>query len=900
MALAAGTRLGSYEITGSLGAGGMGEVYRATDTTLEREVAIKVLPQSVASDESRIARFEQEAKTLAALNHPNIGQIYGLERSDGTTALVMELVEGPTLADRISAGPVPPDEAILIAQQIADALEAAHEQQIVHRDLKPANIKLKSDAVVKVLDFGIAKVLEPRAGISGPQAPSLTTPAMTQAGILLGTAAYMAPEQARGKDVDQRADIWAFGCVLYEMLTGQPAFLGEDVAITLARVLANDTDLKSMPDTISPAVRQTIKLCLEKDVRKRIADIRDVKLALKGSFETDSPAAVANARVARSFWRRAIPIAAAALMLGVVAAGLAMWTVLRPDAPNVARFDVTPDDLNVLLASPPMVVAPDGQSIAYAAGGDGAGAASLRLRRLDQLDSTTLIDDPEGRIASPFFSPDGAQVGFVTLATSTLKRVSTLGGAAATIAKLPNTMTGASWGSDGTIVFGTRGGGLWRVRAAGGEPERLTMPEGVDHAWPEIVPGNQAVLFTISRSLEEASKIAVLSLTMGEQRVLLQDGSAPHYSPTGHLIFARAGTQFAVGFDAASLKILGEPVPVQEGVAATVSQVADTSFSASGTLVYRARGNVGASERRLLWVDASGHETPVPVPPRAYDQVILSPDGTHAALRQEGDDSIWISDLTRGTLERLPASGEQPTVLFFSADGQRIASSVIRDGRRTIVWQAIDGAGAAEVLVTFDESVARISSAALSPDGTQFAPAVGHEGVDLGVVTIGDPNSYRDFLRTPAQEFGASISPDGHWIAYSSNDTGQYQVYVQRYPEGGGRLAVSTDPAVWPHWSAANALIYEGIGDGEPQNGTMLRVSVAGLGAPAGSLTFGSPTKLFPFRYFIVTNGESQWDMTADGERFLMISPDAQTDETSRLILVQNWSEELKRLAPTK
>ena len=907
MTLAAGMRLGAYEITGSLGAGGMGEVYRATDTRLEREVAIKVLPESVAADTHRIARFEQEAKTLAALNHPNIAHIHGLEQADGKTALVMELVDGPTLADRIAKGPLPPEEALGIAMQIADALEAAHGRGIVHRDLKPANIKLHSDGTVKVLDFGIAKALDTRTGLSGPQAPSLTTPAMTQAGVLLGTAAYMSPEQARGKAVDQRADIWAFGCVLYEMLTGQPAFGGEDVPTTLARVLANATELDSIPAMVSPDVRKAIELCLEKDPKKRLADIRDVRLAINGAFDTGSRATVGGGAARRPLWRRVLPVPAA-LVVGLGVAGLAVWAITRPGSPDLARFDMTPDGgVTVLTNARSAALAPDGKSIAYLVGGDAVAGGNLVLRRLDQLSSTVLVtlDQAGGVIQGPFFSPDGAQIAFMAgTAEQDLKRVSAQGGPVSTITKLPGLLRGASWGADGTIVFATNAPstGLWRVRATGGEPESLTTPDpksgALNHAWPEFLPDERAVLFTIVGASEEDSKIAVVSLATGEQRVLLQGGSSPRYSSPGHLLFARGGTLFAVRFDPARLNVLGDPAPVQEGVLTKGALgAAEASLAANGSLLYLS-GAASRAERHLVWVDATGRETPLSIPPRDYDQVVLSPDGTHAALGIAGDRAVWISDLTRGTLERLPADlgAQEPSILFFSADGQRIASSAVQDGRQAVVWQAIDGTGGAEPLVTFDASVGAIRTAALSPDGTSFVPSVLRSTLDLGIASVDDPKSYRDFLATPAQEFGAAIAPDGHWIAYSSNDTGTYQVYAQRFPEGGGRLAVSIGAGVWPRWSAdGSALSYMRL-DGAALAG-VTRVPVNGLETAAGAPTFGRPVDLFPWKYFAVANGIRQFDMTADGSRFLMIT-DPLGAQASRLVLVQNWSEELKRLVP--
>jgi Tol biopolymer transport system component len=915
MALAAGTRLGSYEITGPLGVGGMGEVYRATDTKLGRDVAIKTLPMAFAKDTDRLARFEREAKLLAALNHAHIAAIYGLDEHEGTQYLAMELVEGETLEEQLKKGPLPVEDALRLALQIAEALEAAHEKGVVHRDLKPANVMVTAGGQVKVLDFGLAKAFSGDPNQTAlAHSPALSL-AMTQQGLILGTAGYMSPEQASGQATDQRADIWAFGVVLYEMLTGLPLFSGESVPHILAAVLQTEPDWKRLPKNLHPRLRQLLERCLEKKVRNRYHSIADVRVDIEKVLSDPQGVAPradvpAGGPVRSSTSRIAVPVAAA-LVLGLLVAGLSVWTVMRPSVPSLARFDMTPDGgLLVTQYSPSAVVSPDGRSIAYLAGGrSNVGADELRLRRLDQLGSTALVETA-GReyIASPFFSPDGAQIGFYTNPNPTvLKRVSIEGGPASTIAKLFGSLRGTSWGRDGTIVYGTSdtASGLWRVRATGGEPEMLTKPDAsqgeVNHWWPEILPNGQAVLFTIVGASEEDSKIAVLSLATGQQQVLLRGGVSPHYSPTGHVLFGRGGTLFAVGFDARRLQIEGEPVPVQEGVVTKADLGAtEASLASNGTLVYLSGGTQAEGvERHLVWVDTEGRETPVPTPPRAYDGVILSPDGTHAALTIEGDKAIWLSDLGRGTLERLPADlgDQEPSVLFFSPDGQRVASTAVRDGRQAVVWQAIDGTGAAESLIAFDASVQRVVYAALSPDGMWIAPSVSRGSQpDLGVVAVGDPKSYRDFLATPAAEFGAAISPDGHWIAYASTDAGDPQVYVQRFPEGGGRLAVSVGGGVFPQWSAdGNALTY--VRMDKRQRVAMARVPVTGLQGPKASPTFGASKDLFSWK----NNNNSDPAMAPSGERFLLIVADAQGAKTdNRLILVQNWSDELKRLVPTK
>jgi len=689
--------------------------------------------------------------------------------------------------------------------------------------------------------------------------------------------------------------------VLYEMLTGQPAFLGEDVTTTLARVLQSSADLKALPSDVSAPVRRTLELCLEKDSRQRIADMHDVKLALAGAFapRTTPPAA-------RPFWRVALPVAAA-LVLGVVIAGayfVAEYTSTRAAIPNVARFEVTPQGgITVMLNSPSAVVSPDGQSIAFVVGGDGRGATELRLRRLSQLESSAIVPAGGPRLSGPFFSPDGAQIGYYTTGadagTTQLKRVSAQGGPPSTIANIPGFMRGASWGADGTIVFATAPGGLWRVRAAGGDPESLTKvteSEG-GHMWPEILPDGKAVLFTIVGASEETSQIAVLSLTTGEQRVLVAGGSSPHYSPTGHLIYARAGTLFALPFDLARLEARGDAVPVQEGVVSKgVEGVTEASWSTSGSLLYIHRPVAEARGRRLVWLDTVGQETLVSTPDRAYTQVVLSGDATRAAVAIERDASVWMADLTRGTLQRLPVDlgSEEPALLFFSPDGRRIAVSVRRADRHIeVVSVPTDGTGQTELLATFDASVTSVVGGQLSPDGRQLVLTVAKGTPDVVVVDVREPTKFRDVLATAASEAGATLSPDGRWLAYGSDNTGAFEVYLQRFPQGGDVLPVSIGGGGIAFWSAGGrALSYLAIEANGPAR--IVRATVEGLDRANSPPTLGPPRDLFPWSYYFVLDGRNHVAMTADGERFLVIRDSALNAGVDQLILVQNWSEELR------
>ena len=526
MSLGVGARLGHYAVTAKLGEGGMGEVWRATDTQLNRDVALKILPEAFATDPDRLARFQREAQVLASLNHPNIAQIHGIEEEEGTRALVLELVEGPTLADRISKGPIPLDEALPIAKQIAEALEAAHEALVIHRDLKPANIKVREDGTVKVLDFGLAKALDPSPTSDPSESPTLTA-AATQMGVIMGTAAYMSPEQAAGEGTDQRSDIWSFGVVVLEMITGHRLFEGKTVSHVLASVLKTDPDWSTLPTTTPRALRRLLRRCLEKDPKRRLRDVTEAVIHLEEAETgpvTDQSTTEGTGLRLRG-WREVLPWVAG-LMLAVIS-GLTVWSLMRTEPPRVVRFMMTPDGadrFHIGTSSPDVAISPSGDHIAYLTGGiPGLRAELLHVQSLDRLTSDILV--AEGDLNSPFFSPDGASVGFYDRRGGTdpvLQRVAVRGGPVSTICELPGFLRGASWGADDTIIFATSdpSSGLWQVAAVGGEPEQLTTPDAeqgeVDHRWPEFLPGGAAVLFTIAADSIDDSAIAVLSLDTGE------------------------------------------------------------------------------------------------------------------------------------------------------------------------------------------------------------------------------------------------------------------------------------------------------------------------------------------------------------------------------------------------
>jgi len=900
MALEVGTRLGAYEITGELGAGGMGEVYRATDTSLKREVAMKVLPPAFAEDADRVARFQREAEALAALNHPNIAQIYGIERSGETTALAMELVEGPTLADRIADGPLPTDEALHIAMQIADALEAAHEQNIVHRDLKPANVKLRPDGTVKVLDFGIATAPESPVATSGRRSPTLLTPALTEMGVLLGTAAYMAPEQARGRAVDRRADIWAFGCVLYEMLTGQPAFGGEDVTTTLARVLEREANTAALPATVPSAVQHTIGLCLQKDVKKRLRDIGDVKLALEGAFETAPSDTTAKETVVRPLWRRALPLVAAVVVTGVVAAlvGWALWPIAPPRPVNRFYYDVPGAQTFRNAGRPVMALSPDGRRFVYNAPG------GLYLRSMGELDAR-VIPGTEEQLTSPFFSPDGQSVAYFA---GQMKRIAISGGAAVVIADGLSNLFGASWGADGTILYG-QPQGIFRVSATGGKPE-LVIPakEGETLYGPELLPDGDSVLFsaTTTGTWDDAEVVAQ-SLSTGQRTVLVQGGNDAHYVE-GRLVYALGDGLFGIAFDPKRLAVSGGAVPLVQGVMRAVNNntaAANYGVSNEGTLVYVA-GNAPRERHMLVWVDRDGREEPINAPARNYQYAQLSPDGTRIALdSRDEENDIWIWDLERKTLQRLTFDPGFNRMPVWSPDGRRVAFTRQLDNTEEIYWQAADGSGSPEPLTK--DSPAGAFASALSPDGTTLLYQPVNGRFDLLSVSVKVPPSAGKPLlaSSSASESNGTISPDGQWLAYQSDESGQYEVYVRPYPDvNSGRWQISTAGGTRPHWSRdGRELFYfvmnQMVGPvANQRTGTVAAVPIE----PGSTFKAGDPKKLFPGPYLAPNYGRGVYDVSADGKRFLMIK-DAEAGAQARqpqIIVVQNWVQELKRLVPTK
>jgi Tol biopolymer transport system component len=910
--LATGTRVGSYEIVSALGAGGMGEVYRARDTKLNRDVALKILPEAFAADPDRLARFTREAQTLAALNHPHIAHIHGLEESEGVRALVMELVDGETLAVRIARGAVPSAEALVLARQIAEALEAAHERGIIHRDLKPANIALTTEGQVKVLDFGLAKALDPVAGSDVVNSPTLTF-AGTQAGIILGTAAYMSPEQAKGRAADKRSDIWAFGCVFYEMLTGRRAFQGEDVSDTLAAVLRGDPDWSALPPAVPEQIRLLLKRCLEKDRRARIADIAVARFLMTETLDP-SPASVVAAPAPTPSWRRLAAgtlggLVAGAAVTMLVAGMLSRRTVAPPRPP--ARFVLTAQAGQALAiqgADRSIDISADGTFIAYR--GISQTQSRLYVRALGELDSRPLTGGADlNDVRAPFFSPDGRWIGFFS--GQEMRKVQVTGGPVITLCRVQGLPRGASWGSDDTIVYSTADMiGLMGAPAGGGEPKVLFAagPDGV-YAFPSVLPGGKAVLFTILRrnGSPDGAQIAVLDRTTGERKVLLTGGTSAQYAD-GFLVYAAAGTLRAVRFDLDRLAVLSDPVPVVDQVMTTNIGMANFAVSRGGSLVY-VPGNSGSSiapQRSLVWVNRQGRETPTKLPIRAYGDVHLSPDGTRLAvgIRDQQAD-IWIGDLVRQTLTRLTFDPTVDQAPVWMPDGRRILwSAQAGSGVPNLFMQSADGTGAVEHLLAngnprFPTSV--------SPDGTHAVffendPRTAQDimMLDLQPQTDTGPRQPRPLIHTSAVELAPEISPDGRWLAYQSNESGQAEVFVRPFPDvDHGRWQVSTAGGTRPAWARnGRELFYL------DRSSLLTSVPVHITGS---TFEAGSPVTILTTKYYPGFTGLGLdlrgYDVSPDGQRFLMIKDgtpgeQASFDPSAHMIVVLNWLEELKTRLP--
>jgi serine/threonine-protein kinase len=915
-----GTRLGAYEIVADLGTGGMGEVYRARDTRLGREVAIKLLRDALASDAEGLARFDREARVLASLNHPNIATLHGAETDGSTRYLVMELVAGETLADRIARGRLKLREALPIFLQIARGLETAHERGVLHRDLKPANVRITPSGLVKILDFGLAKVLS-RAGVDaverGDDAQTLTrAPDETVAGTLLGTAAYMSPEQARGHPLDARSDIWSFGCMLLEALTARSPFRGDTLADTLVRVVERDPDWSALPAETPPAIRRLLERCLEKDAARRLPHIGAARLEIEDALAGERGDSRARARpnsmveagpavqrptegAARRGWPASQPLrrvaALAAVLAVVVALGLVGWKLARSEAgrietrSGVSRLSIDPapgESWVISSQDPDVAISPDGHRIAYV-GRIGA-EHRLMTRRLDQFDNVSL-GSFGGSVRHPFFSPDGAWVAFVD--GNVLKKVAVDGGATVNLAVLPGYMLGATWASSG-IYFGTLNAGLFRVPDSGGE--RIAVPteahaSGLRVGWPEVLPGENVILFA-AMNVQGSFDIRVRSVDSGVEKVVVQSGICPRYASTGHLLYGADGVLWAVRFDLDRLAVVGDPVPILDGVLIKGTRpggqgAADFAFSRDGTLVYRPA--VAASGSTLVWVDRDGREEPLGFDAAEYGRLQISPDGSKIAVELTDLDldstDVWTGDVGGRVLRQLTLDTPVDSSPVWTRDSQRVLFNSDRDGGGVFSMRA-DGSGRVERLRAGRAHQLYFAA----PDDRSVVMLPTDSGPNARFVTLAlDGSGVETPIAIDANARAAVLSPDGRFVAYGSQETGDFEIYVHPLPNPSGVKWRITNGGGRDPLFARNGreLFY--------WNDTTL-YAVAIETVPTWSA--GAAVALFEGPY---VDGLGRWyDIGSDG-RFLLIKP-GWLDETRQVPLrvVLGWFDELEQKAP--
>jgi Tol biopolymer transport system component len=872
MRLSPGTQLGVYEVVGELGAGGMGEVYRARDTTLHREVAIKLVNPAFCGDPDSLARLRREARALASLNHPHVATVHELAEFEGFCGVVMELVAGETLAEAIARRPLPLGDALRIGAQVAAALEAAHERGLVHRDLKPANIKITPDGSAKVLDFGLAKA---EAGESDASGVPLSTMA-TAAGVVVGTVSYMSPEQARGAPVDRRTDIWAFGCVLFEMLTGRRAFDGPTATDTLVMILEREPEWSWLPQATPGMVKRLLRRCLQKDARRRLRDAGDLRLELE---EAATPSGLVDAAAggARRRLSRA-QLAALAVFGAVVGAGATALILRRqaPAPPPEIRFDVALPAGERLGATdfPALAISPDGRLVAYVAA-RGAGT-QLVLRRLDATDAVPLPGTTNA--ISPFFSPDNQWIAF--FADGSLKKVPIGGGPPVTISEA-DTGFGGSWGSDGTIVFApTTGSPLSRVPATGGTPARATRLDAergeFSHRWPELLPDCRTVLFTVGTVGEwDEAEIVAQSLESGERAVVLKGGTHPHYLPSGHLLYTHAGAVWIAPFDAKQLKTTGPPSRALDGVTASADGAAQFAVSRSGTAIYVAAA-ADAAGRRLVVVDGAD-VTPLAAPAHPYVAPRVSPNGRRLAVAVANQsEHIWMYDLSAGALKQLTfdAANRAP---IWTADDERVTFSSTRSGALNLFVVPVDGSGAAERLTTSDN--VQIAGS-WSPDGSVLAFVEQRPGSGRDIFLLRRGSEPAPWASSAFDESAPRFSPDGRWIAYVSNESGRAEIFVGAAAAAAPARQLSTDGGTEPVWARDGHALFFRAG------GRLMAVPIV----DAAALRVGPARQMFEGAVEPGTLDVANYDVMSGATRFVMVaSPSAET-RTSDFRVVVNWN----------
>jgi Tol biopolymer transport system component len=903
MPLSSGTKIGPYQIGSLLGVGGMGEVYRSRDSKLGREVALKVLPASVAVDPERLSRFSREAKVLASLNHPNIAAIYGLEDFGATHAIVMELVEGPTLADRIRSAPLPPDEALPIAKQICEALEFAHERGIVHRDLKPANIKVTEEGTAKVLDFGLAKALEADLGPSDISSSPTMSRMATQAGMILGTAAYMSPEQARGKRADRRSDIWAFGCVLYEMLTGKMTFSGETVSDTLADIIKEQPDWSRLPAGISARVRVLLERCLTKDPRQRLQAIGDARIAIEEvlagapepTYEPKAQPVLANP----PGWKKILPWGlAAALAAGLLVSFLAMRRSAAPDAPIDLNLVIPADQTLEKLNGPAMAIAPDGSRIAFVTQQAGSAQGRLFVREMGKREALML--EGTGLAAGPFFSPDSQWIGFFS--DGKLQKVSVHGGAPIALADAVG-YRGGAWGEDDTIVFPTQyTSGLFRVPAGGGATQVATHLDAarseITHRWPQFLPGAKAVLYTSATNNNFFGTAAVQAtvLATGETKLLVPGAYFGRYLAGGYLAYFSQGTLFVAPFDARSLKMTGAAIPVLQDVDSDITNgSAQFSVADNGTVIYLAGGAM--QSLNIVSIDRQGNTTVLVKDQPGAASPRISPDGKKLVFEKGG---LFIHDLARGTTTPFSIKSGIVNFPLWTPDGQRLAYSYMTKSAKglaeQVFWTRADGAGQEEALSPLNGLSSYASSWSADGRVLAFLRTSATTGACCNIWTMrfgedGKAQQAQPFTDATSSasdvENGPAFSPDGRWLAYSSYMSGLPQIFVAPYPGPGGRVQVSTEGGFEPHWS---------------KNGRELFYLQGPAGLVAVPYTVdqnvfqpGKAQILFG-RLFEPRAPYASYDVTPDGQHFVMLQLNgARASGKVEPTVVLNWLGEVRR-----
>ena len=906
MPLAAGTRLGVFGILAPLGKGGMGEVYRAKDTRLGREVAIKILPEAFANDPDRLARFDREAQLLAALNHRGIAAIYEVGEAEGLRFLVLELVPGQTLNERLDDGPLRVEEALEVCWQIAEALGAAHEKGIIHRDLKPANIKLTPEEEVKVLDFGIGKVL-PTKGLGDEPTDDSTFIAGTLEGRVMGTASFMSPEQIRGEALDKRTDIWSFGCVLYETLSGERAFARNTIAATLAAVLEREPDWRALPEATPRPIRSLLRRCLQKDKNKRLHDIGDAGLEIEevlsgaaGEAEVEGDGLV----VPQPMWRRALPWTVAAGALA--AATLAVWAPWRQPPPlPTLRYDarLSPNvslDRVALGWGPAAILSPSGDRLAFV-GQEGDGPSRIYTRRLDRLEALPLAGTEGAR--NPFFSPDGQWIAF--FADGMLQKVSVSGGAAITLCDATNDR-GGTWGPDGTILFAPLadfGVGLSRVSAAGGMCEPFTKPDTdageLTHRWPQWLPEGDGVLYTAHSATggyDDAS-LVIEALPDGTRKVVYRGGYHGRYLPSGHLVFVHQGTLFAAPFDLDTLETTGAAVPAVEGVSVSPGYAgAQFAFSEEGAFVYVA-GEASTLAAPIHWLRRDGTTTLLRPEPANWAGLRFSPTGDRLAMRiNDGQPDVWVYGWARDTLSRLTFDPGQDLQPVWTPDGNRIVFSSSRSGTINLYWRRSDGRGEVQRLTQSENEQLAYS---WHPSGKVLAfeedrPDTGRDLMTLEVggdeETGWKPGTPAVFLSTPFGEVSPMLSPDGRWLAYVSDESDRREVYVRQFPETGGKWQISTEGGQDPKWSATRPELFYGTIDG--------KIMVVPYTVEGDSFDAGKPTRWSDDAFVSRPIPLGDFDLHPDGQRIALLSasetPTAEAPDT--VVFITNFFDELRRL----